>query len=216
MSIIRRATSASPPSASRALHHTQQRLSDPGTGPSNLFMAAGIEGTAAAAWSLWGLAGQAQPGPYLALVGLVIGLALTARCARLRRTLTPGGPAIPPTRRKAYFATLGGEMAAIAVGVTVLGVTGHSAYVPSLVAFVVGVHFVVLAAVFASGNLSAVAIIMIAGAVASTAAGLSGASADAIRGLAAVPSAAALLFGSFVALRRATRLVNASAGTAPS
>ncbi len=106
-----------------------------------------ISGIFGIGWAEWGASGlSGNPSKAVRIVGIVFGVIIIARSARLRRSA--------PSRSESMFASRGyrlvvvGEVVAIAVGAAILSATGHSGYVCAWVAAVVGVHFLAFAHLF--------------------------------------------------------------------
>ena len=99
-------------------------------------------------WFGWGK--EAPPGwlsPWLSVgmvVAVAVGIAGVAVCFRHR---TAQAPARDRVERRRYGVVVGIEFAAIGILAAVLGATGHAAFIPVVVAAVVGLHFYPLATV---------------------------------------------------------------------
>lgn len=172
-----------------------------------------IFGVAAFAWFGWG---QAQP-PAGWPVPLTVGSAAGAVAAVLAALLVfrlRGRPSAmqDPQVRRGYFMIVGAEVAAIVIGVVVLGVSGHGAYTAAWVLLIVGVHFLPLARLFANAGLRVAGVAVIAVAVAAAVTGAaSGVQPSTVAG---AGGGVVLLVSAVVLLRQAYRASRAPASPA--
>jgi hypothetical protein len=134
-----------------------------------------ILGIAGAAWFGWAHEGPPAGWSVPLDIGSFASIAVAVACGVLIR-LRRGGPSAmddPGTRRR-YFWIVGIEVAAILVGVAALNLTGHPGYLSAWVLFVVGVHFVPLARLFATPGLTVAGIVAAVAAVVATIVGATG------------------------------------------
>jgi hypothetical protein len=139
----------------------------------------------AAAWFGWGQASApSSMAPWLS-AGSTIGLVLAA-CGvvmAIRNRATAPALADRAALRR-YGVIVGTEFGSAALGAVVLGLLGHSAFIPVWVCAVVGVHFVPLAAVLRDRWLIPLAVVTCAVAVSALAAhGASGVAPGTVTGV---------------------------------
>ena len=167
-------------------HGGRGAIVDPATGPVGTFpsaarvwdrgevIGAAVLAFAGIAWFGW--AQQDPPAswrPYLIAGSIVSALALVALVVLLvRRRTTGGSPMADPRVRRRYWLTVAVELALIVAGNLVLAAVGHPEYDAAWTLFVVGVHFVPLAAIFGSGGLAAAGLIVAVVAVVAAGLGL--------------------------------------------
>lgn len=135
-----------------------------------------VLGLAGTMWFGW-----AQQGPPAAwqtalsvgsVVGVLVAVVAVVTVGRLRRG--PSAIHVPGAERT-YRRVVGVEVAAILLGVLVLGLGGLSAYLSAWILFVVGVHFLPLGRLFGIADLGVVAVLLVMVSVAAMATGVSGA-----------------------------------------
>ncbi|MDQ2729701.1 MAG: hypothetical protein M3Y91_17975 [Actinomycetota bacterium] len=162
---------------------------------------AGIAGAAWAVWASTGLGGPAAVG--VAVAGVIVGAAITARALRLRRSADQDGPSA--FRSTWYRLTVLVEVAAIAAGASLLN-SDHSAvgYVAPWVAAVVGGHFLVFGRVIAR-RFYLIGTLLLAGAAGGAVAVAAGADVDAGRATAALVAAVVLLGSGLLSTIRGAR-----------
>ena len=121
-----------------------------------------VLGFAGAMWLGWAQAspptGWALPLSICSGLGLLVAIAAGVLVWRHRH----GDSAMATTvGRRTYYRVVGIEGAVIAVGATVLGVTGHSAYTAAWVLFIVGAHFLPLGRLFRIQSLMVVGVLSV-------------------------------------------------------
>lgn len=121
-----------------------------------------VLGFAGAMWLGWAQeappAGWSIPLSICSALGLLV--AITGGVLTWRRRHGSSAMAAEKGRRT-YYRVVGLEGAAIAIGGTALGVTGHSAYTAAWVLFVVGAHFVPLGRLFRIRSLGLVGVLSV-------------------------------------------------------
>ncbi len=114
--------------------------------------------------------------PYLVAGSVVCGLLLVTLVVLLVRHRTTGSsPMADPAVRRGYWLTVSVEVALIVGGNLVLAAVGHPEYDAAWTLFVVGVHFVPLAAIFQARGLAVTGVLTALIAVAAAVFGLGGA-----------------------------------------
>lgn len=107
------------------------------------------------------------------VVGIVLGVAIMARSARLRRSAGAGAGAGSMIGSRAYLAVVALEVVALVAGALVLGSLGEGAYVPACYAAVVGAPFLAFGHFFHASFYWLGAALLVGG-LAATLVGLSG------------------------------------------
>lgn len=153
-----------------------------------------ISAAFAIAWAMWGASGlPSTAGALIRIAAVVVGIALIARAAVLRRGRSRPDLEGSIFAAPAYRWIVAVEILALFGGGAILGATGKSAYTIAWFAFIVGVHFLWFGRAFWTGFYP-IGLILIAGAIAGMITGLAGGSAAHIRGVTGL-TAAADLFG---------------------
>src|SRR5215469_6484798 len=114
-----------------------------------------ILGFAAMMWFGWG---QAEP-PGSWRIGLTVGtfasIAVAGAGGARAFALRGSGLAMAdPLVRRRYWLVVGPEFAACGIGAGILAATGHPAYIAPWILLVVGIHFLPLARVFSTSELT--------------------------------------------------------------
>jgi hypothetical protein len=153
------------------------RHTPPSQGPTRRDAAASalVLGIAGASWAGWGQeappAGWSLPLTIGSCLGLLLALAAGIRTVRYRA----GASAMRTARgRRAYFVTLGVEVAVIGVGVAVLSVIGRTDYLAAWILFVVGAHFLPLGRLFLVTGLIVAGVLLVGVAAAAAVVGALG------------------------------------------
>lgn len=142
------------------------------------------------AWAAWGASGLSSATAIVVrIVGVLLGVLIIIRSARLRRSAPAGRESMFKSSR--YWLVLAAEIAAIAAGAVILRATGHQAYISPWIAMVVGVHFLGFGRLFAAAFYAVGAAVIIA-AIAGAAVGLAGAGTHGIEATTGLITAASL------------------------
>jgi len=163
-----------------------------------------ISGAFGMVWTLWGASGIAGPASRaVRLGGIVVGLVIVVWSARLRWSALPAGhgsqSASSTGGRGSMFSSPGYllvvalQVVAFGGGSRLLTATGHSEYIITWIATVVGIHFLAFGRLFFAGYY-VLGTALIAAGVAGTAVGITGGGAAGITATTGL-IAAASLFG---------------------
>ncbi|MGW4439119.1 DUF7010 family protein [Streptomyces sp. NPDC004596] len=144
------------------------------------------------AWWMVGISVVTGP---LAAVAVVLGLAATVGVLLLARRAVPqGAPPSPPdgaVMRRFRWINIA-QWAAIAVTVAVCVACGVPSWIPVLVVFIVGVHFLPLATLFQQPEYRVTAALLIAAGGVAGVVGAAGGPPTVVRAIACIPTALAL------------------------
>lgn len=134
-----------------------------------------VLGIAGSMWFGWSQEGPPASWVPFLIAGSVTGAAVAIAALVLTRRHRAGPSAVRGAGGfTAYLWTAGIEVAAIAVGSAVLGLTGEASYISPWVLFVVGAHFLPLGRLFRIDSLRVCGLLVAAVAVVATCVGLSG------------------------------------------
>lgn len=182
-------TTAAPDEASQeppASNRSSAPVPDPGvlTGA----MISGIFGIARTQWGASGL--PAALSAVVRIVGIVAGVVIVARSARLRRSAPAGFGSMVGSRAYRFVVVL--EVVALLAGAAILSAAGESRYVAAWVTAAVGAHFLAFGRFFAVSFYWLGASLLVGG-VAGAVVGLSGGGKPGIEATSGLVAAASLL-----------------------
>ena len=150
-----------------------------------------ISGAFGLAWALWGASGLSGGASVaVRIVGVILGVILISRSARLRRSTPAATRSVFAT--PSYRRVVAVEVIALVAGTVTLGATGNKNYISPWVAAVVGVHFLPFGRLFSPIYYPLAAMVILA-ALAGTVVGLAGGGLHAIEATTGLIAAASML-----------------------
>jgi len=163
------------------------------------YMGAVIAAGFGVGWAQWAASGLVgTPAGVVRVISAVVGVVLVVWAVRRVRRASPSSGSLFSSR--AYWIVVGGEVALLTVGTTVISALGLSEFVAVWVAFVVGIHFIAFGYFFQRSFFWVGGAIVI-GSVAGLLVGFAGLGADAVLAVTGLTVPVVLFFSASRLLR---------------